>query len=259
MGRFFPARVEPFASVGARIGRKRGVHFPIVAADEFANFLFAFHHHRQGGGLHSAHRGQKKPAIARVKGGHGPRAVDAHQPVGFAAAACGVGQRFHVVVAAQMVKPVAYGLGRHALQPQAADGLAQRLGATGILLNQAKNQFPLSTRVARIYKCVHIFALGQLDHRVQAGFGLVHRLQIKVRRNHGQVGKTPFAAFDVKFFGCLNLYQMAYSAGNQVGVALKKLVVLFKFARHRRECAHDVLRHGGLFGYDQCFHLTTIP
>ena len=181
------------------------MHFPIVAADEFANFFFALHHHRQGGGLHSAHRGQKKPAIARVKGRHGPRAVDAHQPVGLAAAACGVGQRFHVVVTAEVVKPVAYGLGRHALQPQAADRFAQRLGATGILLNQAKNQLSFAARVARIDQCVHIFALGQLDHRVQAGFGLVHRLQIKVRRNHGQVGKTPFAAFDVKLFGRLNL------------------------------------------------------
>ena len=59
-----PLRVEPLGGVGAGQGIEGGMHFPIVAADKFADLLFALHHHRQGGRLHPAHSGQEEAAIA---------------------------------------------------------------------------------------------------------------------------------------------------------------------------------------------------
>ena len=61
---FFPLGVEPFTWVDARLRRKGGVDFPIVAADEFTNLFFALDHHGQGGRLHPTDGGQKKAAVA---------------------------------------------------------------------------------------------------------------------------------------------------------------------------------------------------
>ena len=156
-------------------------------------------------------------------------------------------------VRAQVAKTVTNGLGRHALQPQAADRLAQRLGAPGVLLNQAEDQLALAPGVAGIDDLGDVFAFGQLDHRVQARLGFVHGFELKVRRNDRQVGKTPFAALDVKLFGRLNLHQVTHRAGDDVGVAFKVLVMLFELARRRRERTHDVLGYRGLFSNHQGF------
>ena len=57
------------------------------------------------------------------------------------------------------------------------------------------------------------------------------------------MGKTPFAAFHVKFFGGLNFHQVTDRAGDHIRVIFKMIVVLFKFASRRRERFDDVLRH----------------
>ena len=176
VGVFFVRGVKPFGGVSARLRGKFGVDLKVIAADEFADLLLALDHHRQRGRLHPAHGGEEKAAVARVKSRHGARAVDAHQPVGLGAAARRVGQGLHLGIGAQMGKAVADGLRRHGLQPQAADWLAQRLGATGVLLNETENQFALAPGVAGVDQGAHVFALGQFDHRVQARFGFVHGL-----------------------------------------------------------------------------------
>ena len=234
------------------------MNFPVVAADEFSNLLFALHHHRQGGRLDTAHGGQKEAAIARVEGGHGAGTVDADQPVGLRSAAGGIGQALHLGVAAQMVKAIANGLRRHGLQPQALHRLAQGFGPASVLLDQSENQLPFASRVAGVDQCVHVFALGLLDHRVQTGLGFVDRLQIKERRDHRQIGKAPFAAFDIELLRRLNLHQVAYSAGHDIGITLKMIVMFLKFARNGRERPNDVLSHRRLLRNHQCFHLSTI-
>ncbi len=65
--------------------------------------------------------------------------------------------------------------------------------------------------------------------------------------------KAPLTAFDVKFFGRLDLYQMANRARDDIGIALKMVVMLFKLTRNRGECAHDVLRNRRLLGDHQGF------
>jgi hypothetical protein len=185
-----PLRVEPLAQVLAGLGVESAVHFPVVAADELADLFLALHHQGQRGRLHPAHGGQEEAAVARVEGRHGARAVDAHQPVGFGAAARGAGQALHLGVAAQVVEAVADGLRRHGLQPQALDRLAQAaLGAAGVLLDQAEDQLTLAARVTGVDEFGHILALGLLDHGVQAGLGLVHGLQVEARGITGRLAK----------------------------------------------------------------------
>ena len=238
-----PLRVEPLGGVLARFGAKGGVDFPVVAAHELADLFFALHHQRQRGRLHPAHGGQEEAAIARVERRHGARAVDADQPVGLRPAARRTGQARHLLLAAQALEAIADGLGRHGLQPQALDGFAQRFAAARVLLDQAEDQLPFAARVTGVDDFGHVLALGLLDHRVQAALGLVHGLEVKVRRNHGQVGKAPLAALHVKLLGGLDLHQVAHGAGDHIAVVLEVVFVLFKLARHGRQRAHDVLRH----------------
>ena len=141
-----------------------------------ADLFFALHHHGQRGRLHAAHGGQKKAAIAAVESRHGARAVDAHQPIGLATAAGGVGQALHLRVAAQVVKTVADGLRRHALQPQALHGFGRVLAVKRVLRDQAKNQLALASRVAGVDERAHVLAARLLHHRVQARLGLVDGL-----------------------------------------------------------------------------------
>ena len=248
-----PGRIEPFARILTRLGTEGGMHLPIVAADELADFLFPFDDDGQGWRLYAADGGQEEAAIARVEGRHGTRAVDAHQPVGLGARTRRIGQTLHLLVGTQLVETVADGLLRHALQPQAAHRLAQRLGAARILLDQPENQFPFAPRVTGVDQLGHVLALGLLHHRVQARLGLVHRLQVEVRRNHRQVGKAPLAALDVVLLGRLDFHQVADGTGDDVALILEVIVVLGELAGNGREGAHDVLCDGGFLCDDESF------
>ena len=250
-----PLRVEPLAQVLAGLRIEGGMHFPVVAAHELADLFLALHHQGQRGRLHAAHGGQEEAAIARIEGRHGARAVDAHQPVGLGAAARGAGQAQHLRVAAQVLEAVADGLRRHGLQPQALDRLAQALavglGACGVLLDQAEDQLTLAARVAGVDEFGDILALGQLDHGIEPALGLVHGLEVEIRRNHRQVGKTPFTALDVELLGRLDFHQVAHGAGHDVVLALEVFIVLVEFARHRSQRADDVLRDRRLLSNHQ--------
>ena len=251
--------VEPFAGISAGLGGKAGVDFPVVAAHELPDQLFALDHHRQRGRLHPTDGGEEEAAVAGVESGEGAGAVDADQPIGLGAAAGGVGQALHLRGASQAAKAVAYGLRRHGLQPQAFDWFVQRLFAAGVLLDQTEDEFALAARVTGVDDGAHIFAFGLLDHRRQARFGFVDRLQVEVRRDDRQVRKAPLAALDVKLFGRLDFHQMAHRAGDHKGVVLEMIVVLFKLARARRQSANDVLCHRGLLGDDQCLTHAKFP
>ena len=178
IGVFFVRRVEPFARVFTRLSGKRAVDFPIVTADELADFLFALDHNRQGWCLYTPNCGQKEATIAGVERRHGACAVDTDQPIGLGAAAGGIGQRQHLFVGAQVRKAVANRLWCHGLQPQAR----YRVLGFAVLLDQAEDQFTLAPCVTGVDKCAHVFAFRELDDGVEPRFGLVHRLQVKVRR-----------------------------------------------------------------------------
>ena len=255
---FLEGRIEPFARVLAGLGQEGRMNLPVVAAAVGADLLLALNHDGQRGRLHPAHGGQEKAAVARVEGRHRPRAVDAHQPVGLGAAARGVGEASHLLVAAQLRKAVADGLRRHGLQPQALHRLAQALVlavllAAGVLLDEAEDQLPFAARVAGVDQATHILALGQLDNGRQARLGLVDGLELEEGRQHRQVGEAPLAALDVELLGRGDLHQVTDGRGHDVLLVLEMVVVLVELARHRGEGAHDVLGHGRLLGNDQGF------
>src|SRR5690606_36828138 len=82
--------VEPAALVGAGDGAEFGLDFPVVARDEGADLFLALDQNRQRRRLHAADRRLVEAAFLGVEGGHGARAVDADQPVGFRARTRGV-------------------------------------------------------------------------------------------------------------------------------------------------------------------------
>ena len=158
LARLFEPRVEPAAGILTGLDAEAGMHFPVVTRFERADFGLALDQHCQRRGLHPAHGGQVKAAFFAVESGHGTGAIDADQPVGFRAAARGIGQRQHVLVIAQMGKALGDRALRHRLQPQALD----RLFAAGVLRDQTKNQFALAPGVAGVNQRVHILALDEL-------------------------------------------------------------------------------------------------
>ena len=66
---FFVLRVKPFGGVGACGCGELGMDLPEIAADKFADLLFALDHYAQGRRLHPTHGRQEEPAFAGVKRG----------------------------------------------------------------------------------------------------------------------------------------------------------------------------------------------
>jgi hypothetical protein len=131
---------------------------------------FALDHDGQRRRLHAADRGLVEAAFLGVEGRHGARAVDADQPVGFRAAARGIGQRLHFLVGAQVGEAVADRGGGHRLQPQAAHRLL--LLAQGVLRDVAEDQLALAARVAGIDQAGDVLALDQAGQQLEALLGL---------------------------------------------------------------------------------------
>ncbi len=237
--------VQPTAFVDAGGADEFGAHFPKVARHEFLDLFFALDHDGQRRRLHPADRGQVKAAFLGIEGRHRARAVDADQPVGFAAAARRIRQRQHFLVFAQTGKAVADRARRHRLQPESFD----RLLGFCVLRDQAENQFAFTPGVAGVDQRADILALDQLVEHLQARFGLGDRIQRKMRRDHRQVGERPFAALDVVFFRHGDFQQMADRRRQHVLVGFKVLIVLGKAAERLR----DIVRDRWLLGDDESF------
>ncbi len=232
---FLEVGVQPAAFINAGRAHEFGAHFPVIARDETLDLLFALDHDRQGRRLHAAHGGQVEAALFRVEGGHGAGAVDADQPVRFRAATRGVGQRQHFVVAAQVREAVADRVRRHRLQPQALD----RLLGFRILRNQAEDQFTFAARVACVNQGGDVLALDQLVQHLEPRFSLGDRVQCKVRRDHRQMGESPFAALDVVFFRHGDFQQVTHCGRQHVVVGFEILIVLAEAAKGFRDVVRD--------------------
>ena len=137
--------VEPASGVFAALGLECPDDFPVSPRDELLNLLLALDENRERRRLHTAHGRELETAKLRVEGGHGARAVDAHEPVGLGTADGGIGERTDIRISAQIREAIADGGGRHGLQPETGDGL---LGL-GVLDDVAENEFALPPGVAR--------------------------------------------------------------------------------------------------------------
>ena len=131
------------------------MNLPVILGDEPFNFFFPLHQDGQSRCLNPTHRGQVKSTSLGVKRGHGARAIDSHQPVGFRTAYRGVRQGLHGFTRPQGIKPFPYRRGSHGLKPQALDGL----WGSRMLHDITKNQFPFPAGVAGINQCIDILPL----------------------------------------------------------------------------------------------------
>ena len=156
-------RIEPAPGVLAAAGAKPGVHFPVASRGEGADFLLALHQDGERRGLHAADGSEVKAPLLGIEGGHRPRAVDAHQPIGLGAALGGIGEWQEFLVCAQAVEAVADRLRRHRLQPQALD----RLFDARVLDDVAEDELALASCVAGIDEPAHIPSFHQPQQQVE--------------------------------------------------------------------------------------------
>ena len=163
--------------------------FPIIARDKLLNLRLAFDQDRQRGRLHAADGGFEKSAELRVEGRHGPRAVDADQPIRFGPARRGIGQRLHGRVVTQRGKAIADGRRCHRLQPQPLDGLFGFRVADDI----AEDQLPFPPGVTRVDERRHVFAFDQFREDFQARLAFLDGLEVEMRRDDRQAFERPLA------------------------------------------------------------------
>ena len=153
----FKGRVKPTAGVAAARETELRVHFPVVLGLKRTDFVFAFHDDRQSRRLHSSHGRQKKAAAEAVKGRHGARSVDPHEPVGFRTGLCRRSQRLHFFVSAQMPQSFTDRRRRHRLQPQTLN----RLLRLRRLHDVTENKFTFSSRITRVDDFTHVRTLDE--------------------------------------------------------------------------------------------------
>ena len=164
--------VEPATRIVAADGRKTAVDFPIVARTKRLDALFALHHDRERRGLHASDCGELKPARFGVERRHCAGAVDADQPIRFAAAHSRVGQTQLRFIGQQILEARADRGRCHRLQPQALD----RLLGLRILHDVTKDQFAFAARIAGVDERINILAFEQSLQPFQALLGSFDRL-----------------------------------------------------------------------------------
>ncbi len=208
--------LEPAARIGARLGAKNGVDFPVALRHETLNFLVALDHDGERRRLHAAHRRELKTAVARIERRQRPRPVDPHQPVALRPADRRARQRFQFRAGPQVGETVADRRGRHRLEPEPPD----RFLAGRQLHDVAENQFALAARVARIDQARHVRPLHQLFQQAQPPFAPFNRLQGKFFRDDRQAGKAPLPLFLIEFARQAKLDEVADGGRKDIGVAL---------------------------------------
>ncbi len=111
VGTLFESFVEPATAIAAGLHGKVAEDLEIRTGLEATNLDLTLGQDGEGGGLDAAHRGELESSALGIKGGHGAGAVDAHEPVAFAAADGGIGERAHFLALAELGEAVADGLG----------------------------------------------------------------------------------------------------------------------------------------------------
>ena len=187
----------------------------------------------------------EKAAELGIERRHRARAVDAHQPVGLAAADGGVGERLHGFVAAQWREALADGRGRHGLQPEPLDGLLRLRVADDV----AENQFAFAPGVAGVDEFGHVVALDEFFEDAQAAFASLNRFEIEVRRDDRQVFESPFALRGLDARRRHDGQQMADRRRDDELVVLEIILMLLKLAERLR----DVVGDGRFLRNDECF------
>jgi hypothetical protein len=151
----------------------------------------------------------------------------------------------HFLAFAQAGKAVADGALSHRLQPQTL----HRFAGFGVLGDVIEDQFAFAPRVTGVDQAINILALDQLGQHLEPGLSFLDGGQREVGRNDGEVGKRPFAALDLEFFGATQFQQMTDGGRDDMRLAFEVVVVLGETAQRLGNIGGD----GGFFGNDQLF------
>ena len=156
-GGLFKGLIEPAPAVAPGGDAKIAEDLEVSPRLECADFFLPVHEDGQRGRLHAARGGLVKAAALRVEGGEGARGIDPHEPVGLGARKRGVRERLHVAVGAEIVEGSANRLGRHGLEPEAAERLLHAGGPDDV----PKDQLALAPGVAGIDDGIDFLPLEQ--------------------------------------------------------------------------------------------------
>jgi hypothetical protein len=118
-----------------------------------------------------------------------------------------------------------------------------------VLGDVVEDQLAFASRVTGVDQAVDILALDQAGQQLQAVFGLLDRLQRKMRRNHRQIGERPLAALDLEFLRQRQFQQVADRGRQHVVFGFEEVLFLGETAQR----AGNVLRDRGLLGDDELF------
>ena len=248
--RFLEIFVKPLAGVGSRGHAEFAVDFEIGPGFEVADLFLALDENGEGGGLDAADRGDLETAEEfLVEGGHGPRAVDADEPVAFRPAGGGLGERDHFRVAAQVGKALADRVGRHRIQPEPFD----RFFVFEMLDDVLKNQLALASGVAGVDDLADILAGQEFFQDAELVLGFFARDEVEVGRQDGQVFEAPFAADHTVFFRFLDLEKMAHGVRDHHAVAFVEALLPLEFSVAAFEGAREVAGDAGFLRDDEGF------
>ena len=217
--------------------RERRQHFHVIFRHEGPDRQLAFHQHGQRGRLHAANREFVVPR-QRV----GAREIHAHQPIGAAAPARGVGQRIVCRAVLQFAEALADGVGRERGNPEAAE----RLPACGGFVDVTENQLAFAAGVGGAHHRRHFGRVQDLAHYFELRLSLLVDHQRPVVRQHGEQIAPPVLPLRLDLVRLRQRHQVADGPSDHVAVAVQISLPLFRGAQHAR----DVARHGRLFRQD---------
>ena len=193
--------------------------------------------------MNASDGGELEAAAFGVEGGHGAGGVDADEPIAFAAAHGGVGERNHGGAGAEVGEAVADRIRGHALQPEASGGFF----GTGKLDDVVENELALAAGVAGVDDFGDIGSLEEAFEEIQARRGFFYRLEIEVVGNDRKAGEAPLAPFFIHLIREAEFDEVANRGGDDVLVVFEIVILAGELAESFGEIAGD----GWLFGYDQ--------
>ncbi len=242
----------PAAAVVAGLDAEITIHFPVGFRHEGLDFFFPADEDGQRRRLHASRRGEPEAAETRIHRGQRAGGVDAHQPVALAAAQRGIGQRLHLLVAAQFTERLLDGGVGHRLHPQPPRRLFHPRGFDDV----AENQLPLAPGVAGVDDLAHVAPLHEALEHFQAIRRVIARLQLEFLRQNRQALEFPTWLLPLGLARQRQLDQVPDRRGNDVGLVLKKIFLLFELGQAGNTSQHprQIGGHAGFLGNDECFH-----
>ncbi len=250
---FLETGIDPLPEVGARSDVQRRMDLEISLRFECLDLLLTCGKNGQGRRLHPACGGDVEAAMAGIEAGEGAGGVQADQPIGLRAALCGIRQRLHLLVAAEILPGGDDGSGGHRLHPQALD----RLLDTADLHDVAENKLPFPAGVAGIDDEVHILAFGEFEHFFQFGLRGLNRIEIELLGDGREDVELPWKFLAVRSHRHAQLHEMAdCGSDDRLIVFVMDITAgadLVEFPQGFGKCLGEIVHDGRFLGYNQCF------